>query len=205
MRTRDGLRRSPTAVPSARNSGLDNTSNGVPGRWNFNCLMLVTDDQSGRRCQLTTSYTMRAVRHGTVDFSTITAPGLATRATDLAADSNMEISVAYPAPRPFDFVGVLTERKTISAMAMCLLQSVEKKRFGSLAGNVFPVESVFSLAPSRAMRTISTRHGSWIGRCFDCQPRVRSSFMSTTVTVRFGLQYAITAAVGPPEGMSVTG
>lgn len=150
-------------------------------------------------CTLTMSYTISAVRQGTVLFSTMMAPGLATRATDLAADSNMEMSVANPAPKPLDLVGVLTLKKTMSAIAMCLLQSIEKNRFGCLAGEVVPSTSTLASVPSLAIRTMSLRLGSWIGRCFDCQRRVRSSFISTTVTVILGLRYAITAAVGPPS------
>lgn len=149
-------------------------------------------------CTLTMSYTMSAVRHGTVLFSTMMAPGLATKATDLVADSNMEMSVANPAPKPLDLVGVLTLKKTMSATAMCMLQSVEKNRFGCLARDVVPSASTLASVPSLAIRTMSLRPGSWIGRCFDCQRRVRSSFMSTTVTVISGLPYAMTAAVGPP-------
>lgn len=75
-----------------------------------------------------------AVRHGTVLFSTMMIPGLATMATERAADSNMERSVAAPAPTPAYLVGVLTAKKTMSAAAMCVSQSVEKNRFGSLVG-----------------------------------------------------------------------
>lgn len=132
----------------------------------------------------------------------MTAPGLAIRATDLAADSNMDMSVAYPAPRPLDLVGVLTLKKTMSAIAMCMVQSIEKNRLGCLAGEVVPSASTLASMPSLATRTISYSPGSWIGRCLDCHRRVRSSFISTTVTLMSGLPYAITAAVGPPDLLS---
>jgi len=148
-----------------------------------------------------------AVRHGTVLFSTMTAPGLAIKAMERAAASNIEMSVAAPAPSPSVLVGVLTLKNTMSAAEICSSQSEEKNRLGCRAGRVLclwklliPLNST-ALAPSRAIRTTSTRPGSWIGRCLDLHRLMRSSFRSTTVTLICGLQYARTAAVGPPSSI----
>lgn len=46
------------------------------------------------------------------------------------------MSVALPAPIPLAFVGVLTATSTRSASLIHPPTSVEKKRFGSLAGTV---------------------------------------------------------------------
>lgn len=77
---------------------LDKISNGAPGRW--------MDSVSRTIC---------AVLQGTVDFSTMIAPGFAAMAMSLVAPSSATMLVAAPAPIPEDFVGVLTLRKTMSA------------------------------------------------------------------------------------------
>lgn len=84
----------------------------------------------------TVSLTSSAVLHGTVDFSTMMAPGFACFATSVITASKDAMSVALPAPMPLDFVGVFTATSTRSASPMHFPTSVEKKRFGSLAGTV---------------------------------------------------------------------
>ena len=72
-----------------------------------------------------------AVRHGTVLFSTKTAPGFAWIAISLVTASRAVTSVALPAPRPRDLVGVFTAIKTMSASLIVFEISVEKKRLGT--------------------------------------------------------------------------
>lgn len=142
------------------------------------------------------------VPHGTVLFSTRMAPGFALSAISRVAPSKAPISVALPAPLPLVFVGVLTVIRMTSASEMHLATSVVKKRFGSLAGseissrgssNSVPIngvltraeeslQSVVALQPSLAIRTISFRPFSWIGKCFDCQLAIRDGSLSTTLT-----------------------
>lgn len=64
------------------------------------------------------------------------APGFVCFATSAITASNEAMSVALPAPIPRPFVGVLTATSTRSASLIHLPTSVEKKRFGSLAGRV---------------------------------------------------------------------
>lgn len=71
MRTRSGLYRSATAVPSARNSGLERMSKRQLGL-EFASRMVRMDS---------------AVRHGTVDFSTTILDEVATLAICLVARS----------------------------------------------------------------------------------------------------------------------
>jgi hypothetical protein len=80
---------------------------------------------------LTISDIRLAVPQGTVLFSTIIAPFFANFAISLVAPSRADKSLAAPAPRPLFLVGVFTARKIISASAMLLAESVEKKRFPS--------------------------------------------------------------------------
>jgi hypothetical protein len=161
-----------------------------------------------------------AVPHGTVLFSTKMAPGLACIAISLVAPSNAVTSVAEPAPKPLVFVGVLTVIRIISASAMHFATSVEKNRFGTLAGTatrslcsspslsdddmlsgglVGPLRNVQAREPSRAMRTISLNPVSWIGRCLDFQLAIRAGSLSTTLTRIDGFWKAMTADVGPPR------
>lgn len=58
--------------------------------------------------------------------------------------------------------------------------------------------NVNALPPSRAMRTMERRSGSWMGRCREFHLRIRAASLSTTFTRIWGLWYAMTAAVGPP-------
>lgn len=82
------------------------------------------------------SCTNCAVRQGTVDFSTMVAPGRACCATTEVTASKAVISVADPAPLPRYFVGVFTAIMTISASLIHLATSVVKKRLGWRAAMV---------------------------------------------------------------------
>jgi len=85
-------------------------------------------------CRHTVSCTSCAVRTGTVDFSTMIAPGLACSATVATTASNVAMSVAEPAPIPRPvLVGVLTATRTTSASLMDFAISVVKKRLGCRA------------------------------------------------------------------------
>ena len=81
MRTRSGYSRSLTAVPSARNSGLESTWNSIP--------------VEERICLITS-----AVRTGSVDFSTTIFPLRETSAILRAQLSTNRRSDALPAPYP---------------------------------------------------------------------------------------------------------
>mmetsp|Transcript_25026 Transcript_25026/g.80680 ORF Transcript_25026/g.80680 Transcript_25026/m.80680 type:complete len:229 (+) Transcript_25026:647-1333(+) len=113
MRTREGFCRSATAVPSAKNSGLDNTSNDAPSA----------------RLACSTRCSECAVRTGTVDFSTTILEPLATRAIWRAASSRFLMLDARPLPIPNALVGVLTQTKIMSASTTSLFTSEEKNRF----------------------------------------------------------------------------
>ena len=145
-----------------------------------------------------------AVRQGTVLFSTMIDPGLAEIAMSLVAPSKADMLVACPAPMPIVFVGVFTLRKITSASEMDSAMAVEKKRLGARAESsdrLHGVSSSIMVAdrkPSRALRTTSCRPGSCTGRCFEFQPAMRASSLSTTVTRMCGFCNAMTAAVGPP-------
>jgi MinD superfamily P-loop ATPase len=78
------------------------------------------------------SCTSCAVRHGTVDFSTMMAPGLACLATKAVTASNAAMLVAEPAPFPCPLVGVLTAMRTTSASLTHLATSVVNIKFGCL-------------------------------------------------------------------------
>jgi hypothetical protein len=144
-----------------------------------------------------------AVPHGTVLFSTKIAPGLACIAISLVAPSNAVTSVAEPAPKPLVFVGVLTVIRIISASEIHLATSVEKNRFGKRAGTITSslgsspslseddmlsgmfdgaLRNEHAFEPSRAIRTISLRPFSWMGRCFEFQLAIRAGSLSTTLT-----------------------
>jgi hypothetical protein len=146
--------------------------------------------------KLTISEIILAVPQGTVLFSTITAPILAFIAIVLVADSRAQRSALAPAPTPYALVGVLTQIKIMSALAMQGVTLVEKKRLGPRAGRRTPPDDsstpgspdmVASLVPSRAMRTIFGRPVSWMGRWFAFQAAMRSTLRSTTLTVMAGL------------------
>mmetsp|Transcript_5581 Transcript_5581/g.16838 ORF Transcript_5581/g.16838 Transcript_5581/m.16838 type:complete len:232 (-) Transcript_5581:180-875(-) len=113
MSTRSGVSRSFTAVPSARNSGLDKIWKSIPGA------------ELAERMALRTS----AVPDGTVDFSMMILFVLDTSAIFRAHSSMYLTSAAEPLPRPYVLVGVFTDTKTISASATAVSTSVEKKRF----------------------------------------------------------------------------
>ena len=66
---RSGRRRSSTAVPSARNSGLDRTSNRTPGFALADSLFIVRFRELQPLKLLTISLIDSAVLQGTVDFS----------------------------------------------------------------------------------------------------------------------------------------
>ena len=111
MSTREGLSRSATAVPSAKNSGLDST-------WNLYV-------EAAANTRLIDS----AVRTGTVDFSTTILSDFAISAIFLAHNSQFLIFAALPAPIPLVLVGVFTLTKMMSASKRAASISVEKKRF----------------------------------------------------------------------------
>lgn len=92
----------------------------------------------------TVSLTIWAVRHGTVLFSTMIAPGLACCAISAVTASNAVMSVAHPLPAPRVLVGVLTEIKTTSASEMHRPTWVLKTRLGCLAGTTIsrPVNDI---------------------------------------------------------------
>ncbi len=157
--------------------------------------------------------------HGTVLFSTKMAPGLACMAISLVAPSRALTSVAEPAPKPRVFVGVLTVMRITSASAIHFATSVEKDRFGRRAETVMSslgsspslshddmlsdefegrLRNEHALEPSRAIRTISLKPFSWMGRCLDFQLVILAGSLSTTLTRIDGFWKAITADVGPP-------
>mmetsp|Transcript_23008 Transcript_23008/g.57773 ORF Transcript_23008/g.57773 Transcript_23008/m.57773 type:complete len:231 (+) Transcript_23008:756-1448(+) len=111
--TRSGASRSGTAVPSARNSGLDRMSKVTPG-WT--------------QLRLSTFSMACAVFTGTVDFSTTILLLVDTAAIMRAALSQYVRSAAKPAPTPRVFVGVFTLTKMMSASATCFSTSLLKKR-----------------------------------------------------------------------------
>mmetsp|Transcript_55 Transcript_55/g.202 ORF Transcript_55/g.202 Transcript_55/m.202 type:complete len:230 (-) Transcript_55:325-1014(-) len=111
--TLSGFMRSATAVPSAKNSGLERMSN---------CTL------SSSQFRLSTFSMASAVFTGTVDFSTMILLDVDTDAIMRAAPSQYVRSAALPAPTPRVFVGVLTLTNTTSASATCFLTSVLKKR-----------------------------------------------------------------------------
>jgi hypothetical protein len=154
-------------------------------------------------------------------FSTKIAPGLACMAISLVAPSSALTSVADPAPKPLVFVGVLTVMRIISASAMHFATSVEKNKFGRRAGTailslcssdslseedvlsdgfVGPLKNEHALEPSRAIRTISLKPFSWMGRCLDFQLAILAGSLSTTLTRMAGFWKAMIADVGPPGG-----
>merc|ERR1719217_1636964 len=104
--------RSGTAVPSARNSGFDNTWNFTPGL---------------APCSRT-ALTASEVLTGTVDFSTTILSEVETSAIVLAQSSQFLTFAARPAPMPAVLVGVFTLIKTISASAMDSLILVENTK-----------------------------------------------------------------------------
>jgi fluoride ion exporter CrcB/FEX len=109
-----------------------------------------------------------AVPQGTVLFSTTMAPSFACFAIMLVALSKMLRSAVAPAPRPYSFVGVLTQMKTMSASEIDSVTLVENVRLGALLGMLTvprPGKSIIAaLVPSRAILTILGRPFSWIGR-----------------------------------------
>ena len=100
------------AVPSARNSGFDRTSNRRP-----------------RVLLLRIRSIASAVRTGSVDFSTTILSLVEQARICRAVFSQYCRSAARPAPSPNVFVGVFTDTKMMSAAAMPASMSVEKKRF----------------------------------------------------------------------------
>ena len=109
--TRSGCSRSAIAVPSARNSGFDSTSNR-------------TLPPLLRKMRSIAS----AVRTGRVLFSTTILSVVACCRIWRATRSKYCRSEARPAPWPNVLVGVLTQTKITSASAMALGVSVEKNR-----------------------------------------------------------------------------
>lgn len=158
------------------------------------------------------SWTIFAVLHGTVLFSTKIAPVLALTATSLTTISTAVMSVAQPAPTPVVFVGVLTQMNIMSASAILFDDAVVKVRLGSLAGiEIFELRAPIlctrddliasteqALEPSLVRRTMLSNSGSLIGRCAEFHRRIRNSSRSITVTRRKGFFNAMTAAVGTP-------
>lgn len=166
------------------------------------------------------------VRHGTVLFSTRTAPVLACKAISRVTASNAVTSVARPAPSPLVFVGVFTAISIISASPIYFETSVEKCKFGSRAGMLNSLKSAHWLShsdveeldddpadndktwdccavlqdrePSRPIRRMYSSPGSWIGKCLEFHCAIRLGSRSTTVTLMCGFWKAIMAAVGPP-------
>jgi hypothetical protein len=63
---------------------------------------------------------------------------------------------------------------------------------------VGPLKNEHALEPSRAIRTISLKPFSWMGRCLDFQLAIRAGSLSTTLTRIDGFWKAMTADVGPP-------
>ena len=109
---RSGFKRSSIAVPSAKNSGFDSTSNLMPGLvLAFNILLILS-----------------AARTGTVLFSTTILLLTEKLAISLATCSRFCKSAAFPLPKPNVFVGVLTEMKTISALFYLILDVVRKEK-----------------------------------------------------------------------------
>lgn len=104
-----------------------------------------------------------AVPHGTVLFSTITAPAFACFAMVLVAASRAPRSALAPDPMPYILVGVLTQMKMMSAPAMDAVTSQEKNKLELLAEKWILVDSspgrvaAAFLVPSRAIRTIFGR------------------------------------------------
>ena len=117
IKTRSGCSRSPIAVPSARNSGLESTAKVLP-------LPASAPPWAAPRI----AFTVSAVRTGRVLFSTTIVWPWAQAATWRAEASIQRRSLACPAPRPLVLVGVLTDRNTMSAAAIDASTSVVKKR-----------------------------------------------------------------------------
>ena len=91
------------AVPSERNSGLDNT------------LKLISFLLESVSAELSIFCITSAVLTGNVLFSTTIVCPFEYLATSLALASTHFKSLDLPAPRPFFLVGVLTEMNIISA------------------------------------------------------------------------------------------
>lgn len=98
-------------------------------------------------------------------FSTMIAPLFADFATVRVALSTALRSAIAPAPRPWDFVGVLTQMKMMSALEIDSVTSVENVRFPvrplSEIGFVDSgMDILASTVPSLAMRTTLRRPSS---------------------------------------------
>mmetsp|Transcript_41906 Transcript_41906/g.65492 ORF Transcript_41906/g.65492 Transcript_41906/m.65492 type:complete len:241 (+) Transcript_41906:761-1483(+) len=171
IRTRSGFVRSSTAVPSAKNSGLESTWKLTPGG----------------AFSVSTQVMASAVDTGTVLFSTTILLPLKSLVSPVraalmerAAPSQYVRSAALPFPNPYSLVGVLTATKMISASLTAETMSVLKKRF-------LPLTSL----------TISSSPGSKMGRSSLFQALILCWLRSTTVTFSPVLS-AIMAIVGPP-------
>ena len=116
IKTLSDWNKSSIAVPSAKNSGLDNT-------WKFT----FSPVESRMVCIVS------AVLTGNVDFSTIILSVFDILAICLAQSSTYFKSAAIPLPWPYVFVGVLTAIKIISDSSIALSTSVEKNKFLPLA------------------------------------------------------------------------
>ena len=103
-----GFSKSLIAVPSAKNSGLDKIEKDL-----LTNVLLFSD-------VLSIVPITSAVLTGIVLFSTTIVYPLAYLATSLAQFSIQHKSLAWPAPIPLLFVGVLTEIKIISADSIAL-------------------------------------------------------------------------------------
>lgn len=166
--TRSGLSRSCSAVPSERNSGFDRIWKATPG--------LLFDSRIARMDA--------AVRHGTVDFSTMILGDLATDAMRRVDASTYRKSAAKPLPIPDVLVGVFTLTNTICASSIARSMSVVKKRLR-------PRHS-----PTTSARP-GSKTGSWDKSC-EFHAAIRWGFTSTIVTVMSGHCCASTEHVGPP-------
>ena len=101
-------------MPSARNSGLESTEK----------LFWPAAPWAAVRI----AFTVSAVRTGKVLFSTTIVWPWAQAATWRAEASIQRRSLAWPAPMPRVLVGVLTERNTMSALAIAASTAVVKWR-----------------------------------------------------------------------------
>jgi len=102
IKTLSGLSKSFIAVPSAKNSGLDNTSKLISSLLEF------------VSAEFNIFSITSAVLTGKVLFSTTIVYPFEYLATSLALASTHFKSLDFPAPRPFFFVGVFTEIKIVN-------------------------------------------------------------------------------------------
>ena len=170
INTLSGHWRSFIAVPSARNSGLDNTEK---------LFLFLWQSEESR-----ISFMVCAVLTGKVLFSTTIVWPSAISLIFLAHDSTHLKSLVSPAPNPFFFIGVFTDIKIISALLMAFSKSVEKIIF-------FPLTTLI-ISDNPGSKTGSFPKSSLF------HALILFWLISTTSNSISGQFLANTAMVGPP-------